>query len=410
MFTTKEKIARLQLIRTPRIGPVFFTEILKIFHTGEAALQGLPDLVAQSGYRKKLVLASRGSVEREMEALEKLRGRFLFLGEKSYPWLLGHLESPPPVLAVLGNEALLQRAPIAIVGSRASSHSGESLAGSIARSLGEASYAIASGFARGIDTIVNKAALPTGSIAVFAGGVDYVYPAENQELYEELCVEGVVLSENPLGFKPSNRHFPRRNRLLAGLSCFTLVIEATLHSGSLQTARHALDFGREVGAVPGSPALGRSSGCNQLIRDGALLVEKGEDIVDYLRDSYPPPALAGPQESRDNDPLPLSPPPPVTFTPSDLDRARSEILRLLTEEPISIATLVEAFNGPPPLLRAGLTQLVLSGQLITEGDGQVSRNPEPPDKASPGKTPEDLSLDHKKRANTRPPRAAPPRF
>ncbi len=388
MFTTKEKIARLQLIRTPRIGPVFFTEILKIFHTGEAALRGLPDLVAQSGYRKKLVLASRGSVEREMEALEKRRGRFLFLGEKAYPWLLGHLESPPPVLAVLGRADLLERAPIAIVGSRASSHSGESLAGTIARTLGEASYAIASGFARGIDTVVNKAALSTGSIAVFAGGVDYVYPSENQGLYEELCVEGVVLSESPLGFKPSNRHFPRRNRLLAGLSCFTLVIEATLHSGSLQTAGHALDFGREVGAVPGFPALGRSSGCNHLIRDGALLVEKGQDIVDHLQDSYPPPALAGTglQESRDNNPAPPASPSTVnTFTSSDLDRARAEILRLLTEEPISIATLADVFDGPTPLMRAGLTQLVLSGQLITEGDGQVSRNPEMPSEAPPGK-------------------------
>ena len=380
MFTIKEKIARLQLIRTPRIGPVFFSEILKVFKTGEEALRGLPDLVAQSGQRHKLVVASRGAVEREMEALEKRRGRFLFLGEKAYPWLLEQLETPPPVLATLGNEALLQRTPIAIVGSRASSHAAESLGGHLTQTLGAASYAIASGFARGIDTVVNRAALPTGSIAVFAGGVDYVYPSENKELYEQLCVEGVVVSENPLGFVPSNRHFPRRNRLLAGLSCFTLVIEATLHSGSLQTAGHALDFGREVGAVPGFPALGRSSGCNQLIRDGALLVEKGEDILDHLKDSYPPPDLAAPQEPRDNDlyPSPLSTQ-AVTFTDPDLDRARAEILRLLTEEPISIATLAEVFDGPPALMRVGLVQLVLSRQVIMEGNNQVSRNPTPPD-------------------------------
>ncbi|HJQ56040.1 MAG TPA: DNA-processing protein DprA [Vineibacter sp.] len=277
-----ERLARARLARTARVGPVTFHEMLGHFGSAEAALQALPSLARRAGFSAAPVPPSADVLRREAAALARLGGRFLVRGDAAYPALLAQIPDAPPLLAAIGDLGLLAQPALAVVGARNASTNGRRLGASLAGELGAAGVVVVSGLARGIDTAAHRAALATGTIAVLAGGVDVIYPPENDELYRAIAAGGLILSEAPLGAVPQARHFPRRNRIVSGLSLGVLVVEAALQSGSLITARQAADQGREVFAVPGSPLDPRCRGTNRLIRAGAVLVDSASDILALL--------------------------------------------------------------------------------------------------------------------------------
>ncbi|MGH6882166.1 MAG: DNA-processing protein DprA, partial [Hypericibacter sp.] len=277
-----ERADRLRLARTFSIGPITFRRLLDRFHSAAEALRALPELARASG-AEILRPPSRAQAEDEIAALARFGGQFLTLGEAGYPEPLAAIEDAPPLLALRGTAALLLRPSIGVVGARNASVSGRKLAEELSRDLGAAGLVVVSGLARGIDAAAHQGALATGTVAVFAGGLDQVYPPEHDDLAQAILDQGgALVSEMPLGTEPQARHFPRRNRLVSGLSRGVLVIEAALKSGSLTTARFALEQGREVMAVPGSPLDPRCRGTNQLLREGAGLVETAADALLHL--------------------------------------------------------------------------------------------------------------------------------
>lgn len=275
-----ELAARLRLARTPHVGPRSYAELIARFGGAEAALAALPRLSRRGG--RERVPPPLEAVTAELDALARLGGRFLFPDDTAFSLLLAQIHDPPVALAACGDLSLLQRPAIAIVGSRNASAAGRRLAERFAGELGQAGYAIVSGLARGIDAAAHRGSLQHGAIAVVAGGIDHVYPPEHADLQAEIARHGLLLSDQPMGLVPRAGHFPRRNRIVAGIAQATLVIEATENSGALITARLAAENGRDVFAVPGSPLEPRSRGCNRLIRDGAMLVETTQDILDGL--------------------------------------------------------------------------------------------------------------------------------
>ena len=282
-LSQKEKLARFQLIRTDNVGPVTFRHLLSRYKTAVRALDALPELARRGGRNKILFVARKSDIEKEIDALSKAGGTLIVYGDNLYPRALMATEDAPPVLMALGHTHLLDQKNFAMVGARNCSAVGLKLATSLARDMGQAGYVISSGMARGIDTAVHQGALESGTIAVLAGGADIIYPRENNQLYEAIKSCGLILSEMPLGTQPTARHFPRRNRIISGLAAGLLVVEATHKSGSLITARLALEQGREVFAIPGSPLDPRAKGPNDLIRQGAVLVDNVENILDVLQ-------------------------------------------------------------------------------------------------------------------------------
>ena len=278
-----EKIARLQLIRTENVGPVTFRHLLSRYKTALNAIDILPELARRGGRKKPLIAAKKSDILAEVDALVQMGGHLIVYGDQYYPPALMAIEDAPPVVMALGHPHLLEKKNFAMVGARNCSAVGTRLAISFAKEMGQAGYIISSGMARGIDKAVHQGALETGTIAVLAGGVDVLYPRENGDLYDALKATGLILSEMPLGTQPQARHFPRRNRIISGLASGLLVVEATHKSGSLITARLALEQGREVFAILGSPLDPRAKGPNDLIRQGAVLVENVDHILDVLR-------------------------------------------------------------------------------------------------------------------------------
>ena len=272
--------ARLRLARTPHVGPRSYRELIARFGSAESALAALPRLSRRGG--RERVPPPAEDVAAEIAALARLGGRFLLADDPATSPALAEIHDPPVALAACGDLSLLQRPAIAIVGSRNASAAGRRLAERFAAELGEAGHVIVSGLARGIDGAAHRSALERGTIAVVAGGIDHVYPPEHADLQRQIAERGLLLSDQPMGLTPRAGHFPRRNRIVAGLAQATLVIEATETSGALITARLAAENGRDVFAVPGSPMEPRSRGCNRLIRDGAMLVETTADILDAL--------------------------------------------------------------------------------------------------------------------------------
>jgi DNA processing protein len=278
-----ERADRLRLARTTNIGPITFRRLMARFTNAGEAIRALPDLLRRGGRDEAPRLPTRAEAEDEIAALARLGGRFLALGEPGYPAPLAAIEDAPPLIALRGDPAILERPAVAIVGARNASAAGRHLAETIARDLGPHGLVVVSGLARGIDAAAHQGALASGTVAVFAGGVDVVYPPEHGDLAAAILENGgAVLSEMPLGTEPQARHFPRRNRLVSGLSKGVLVVEAALKSGSLSTARFALEQGREVMAVPGSPLDPRCKGSNHLLREGAGLVECAADLLAHL--------------------------------------------------------------------------------------------------------------------------------
>ncbi|MGF1626785.1 MAG: DNA-processing protein DprA [Alphaproteobacteria bacterium] len=356
-----ERIDWLRLTRTEGIGPVTFMSLLARFASAGEALRALPELSRRGGARHAPRIPSRSEAEAEIAGVRRLGGRILCLCEPDYPEPLAAITDPPPVITVLGDARLLRRPMIGIVGARNASANGRKLARMIAAELSEAGLIVVSGMARGIDAAAHEACPNAVTVGVVAGGADVVYPRENQALHDRIVLGGAVVTEMPLGTEPQARHFPRRNRIVAGLSRGVLVVEAALRSGSLITARMALEQGREVFAVPGSPLDQRCQGTNNLIRQGAVLTESARDILDTLIGVLDPPTLrprvpAQAQLFAADSPGPLP-------SEADLDPARMRILGLLSPSPIPVDELIRECQVSVPDANAVLLELELAGRI-----------------------------------------------
>ncbi len=354
-----EKLARLRLARSENVGPITFRQLLERYGSGEAALAALPELARRGGRRRPIRITPAGAAEDEAAALEAFGAEFLVLGEVGYPPRLAEVEDAPPVLSLLGHRHVSERPAVALVGARNASANGRRLAQRLASDLGAAGFAVVSGLARGIDAAAHRGALETGTLAVVAGGLDVVYPEENRALYEDIVARGLVLSEMPPGTVPQSRHFPRRNRLISGLSLGVVVVEATLRSGSLITARFALEQGREVFAVPGSPLDPRARGCNRLLRQGAGLVEGAADVVEVVTR-----ILASPL--REPAPVPPAGERPAARPLADeaeADAARAAVESLLGPDPVTVDELARAGELSLPVLQQVLLELELAGRI-----------------------------------------------
>ncbi len=359
----EDRFARLRLMRTPTVGPVTYAQLLARFGTAAAALEAIPDM-ARKGGGKPPVVPSRASVEKEVAAVEAAGARYLFLGLPDYPAMLAAIGAAPPALIVRGRRALLDRPVVGIVGARNASAAACRFARGLAAELGARGVTVASGLARGIDTAAHQGSLETGTAGVIAGGIDVVYPPENAALQEEIAGRGLLIAEQPPGIEPRARHFPYRNRIIAGLAQAVLVVEAAPKSGSLITARYAGDFGREVLAVPGSPLDPRAQGCNQLIRDGATLVQSADDVMEALRPIDPRAALAEPSAGGGYGA------PRVSADADDADRAA--VLELLGATAVPVDEIVRQSHRPPAIVQTVLLELELAGRLTRHAGGQVS--------------------------------------
>ena len=364
MPSEAERLACLRLIRSEHVGPVTYRHLLGRFGTAEAALAGLPALARKGGRRRPIRICPQPEAERERDDLTEHGGRMVMLGEAAYPAALAALEDAPPVLSLLGRGELLSLPAVAIVGARNGSANACRFAETLAQGLGEAGHLVVSGMARGIDAAAHRGALASGTLAVLAGGVDVVYPPQNRALYEGIREQGLLLSEVPLGTQPQARHFPRRNRLISGLSKGVVVVEAALRSGSLITARFAADQGREVMAVPGSPLDPRAKGCNSLIKQGATLIDSLEDVLQ----SITPDARFG-----------IRPPPPQA-PPLQTDAAAEEeaeggqqrLLELLGPSPVAVDELVRRCHLSAAAVSVALLELELAGRLERHPGARVS--------------------------------------
>jgi DNA processing protein len=359
--TDRDRRSWLRLARTENVGPVTFHNLVARFGSAAAALEELPRM-AQRGGSKNFVLPPDGDAERELEKLAALGGRLLLSCEPDYPRGLKALEAPPPVLSVLGHPHLLQKEMIAIVGARNASALARKFADILARDLGFAGMVVVSGLARGIDSAAHDAALAVGTVAVVAGGVDIIYPPENDRLYAAIKNQGVILSELRLSEAPQARHFPRRNRIISGLARGVVVVEAAERSGSLITAQYALEQGREIFAVPGSPLDPRAKGANRLIKDGATLTESAEDILSVLA-----PMLGAGFEEPDQ---------PTTLPRTDTMEAEADRIRAAVEEalgpaPVEIDELIRQLGAPPAAVLTVILELELAGRCARQPGNRV---------------------------------------
>ncbi|MEH6632771.1 MAG: DNA-processing protein DprA [Halopseudomonas aestusnigri] len=365
--TIDEKLDWLQLIRSKNVGPITFYKLLQHFGSAKAALNALSLKARENG--KANPVFSRIKADEEFARIEAFGAQLVALGEENYPPLLAHIEDAPPLLQVLGNEQFLKKRTVAIVGARNASSNGQSLAKELAQDLGQYGFLIASGLARGIDTAAHQGALNTGTIAAIAGGLDVIYPPENRSLQEEIMAKGVLISEMPLGSKPQARHFPRRNRLVSGLSRGVVVIEASLKSGSMITARLAQEQGRETMALPGSPQDPRSKGGNFLIKQGATLVECAEDIMETLERPFDPP----PQKKQlylSNTPLfEREPKKKITVNADD---ARLSVKELLGPSAVYVDDLLRQCQLSPTELNGILLEFELAGQIEWQPGNRVA--------------------------------------
>lgn len=356
----EERLNWLILSRTENVGPTTFKTLIKRFHTAGEALLALPDLTRRGGLPRAPRIWSREAAERSMAHAERIGARFLCSVEPSYPDLLRQADGAPPVICIKGDAGLLERSAIAIVGARNASALARKLSRQLAREIGSEGHVIVSGLARGIDTAAHDAALETGTIAVVAGGLDVVYPPENAALHTAICERGLLVSEQLPGTEPRAEFFPRRNRIISGLSRALVVVEAALRSGSLITARFAAEQGRDVFAVPGSPLDPRCEGTNRLIRDGATLLMSSRDVLDNL-------GTSGARQMSFFEP---DPPPLPLREPDDADMRH--LMELLSPNPIDIDDLAREGGFDAATLSALLLELSLAGRITRHPDGSVS--------------------------------------
>jgi DNA processing protein len=362
-LTDEQRMDWLRLIRSENVGPRTFRVLINHCGGAREALKALPELARRGGAARPARVYPRADAERELRTAEKLGATFVALGEPDYPPRLQMIDDAPPLIAVRGKLGALAHAMVAIVGARNASAAGMKFAERLARDLGVAGFAIVSGLARGIDAAAHKASLASGTIAVLAGGHDHIYPAEHGELVNAILAQGAVITEMPFGWQPRGRDFPRRNRLISGLAVGVVVIEAARRSGSLITARLALEQGREVFAVPGSPLDPRCEGSNGLLKQGAILVTEAADVVAVLQ-----PILGVPLDLPAEEPEPAAPPPAAA--PGEDERSR--IVALLGPTPVVIDDLVRLSGSSPAIVRTVLLELELAGRLERHGGALVS--------------------------------------
>jgi len=349
------------LLRTPGIGPVTYRQLIVRFVTPAAALAAVPDLARRAG-GKAPALSTVADAEREIAQVEKLGARWLVLGEGLYPRLLAELEDAPPLLIAKGDLNLLDRQAVAIVGARNASAAACRFARGLAHDLGQYDLLVVSGLARGIDSAAHDGSLTTGTIGVIAGGIDIFYPPENEGRQRAMYDRGLVIAEMPPGTEPRARHFPYRNRIIAGMSIGTVVVEAAPRSGSLITARLAAEAGREVMAVPGSPLDPRAQGCNQLIRDGATLIQNAADVVEAVR----------PFATQVRSPTTTFEPAPEQLNGHD---ALGLVEELLGPSPVPVDEIIRLSGASSGAVQMALLELDLAGRLERHAGGKVSIRP-----------------------------------
>ncbi|KPQ38380.1 MAG: DNA protecting protein DprA [Porphyrobacter sp. HL-46] len=361
-----EAFARIRLLRSPNIGPVSYRQLIARFGTAAAALDALPDLASRGRGPYRPALAE--SIEREVLSVRKAGARYLFHDQPDYPALLAELDSAPPILTCRGTLALASVPCVALVGARNASAAAVKLARDFAAGLAEAGFTVVSGLARGIDGAAHEGAFPD-TIGVIASGIDIAYPPQHAALQERIAKEALLIAEQPPGTEPRGRHFPSRNRIIAGLALGTLVVEAAPQSGSLITARLAGEAGREVMAIPGSPLDARALGCNQLIREGAVLVQTPEEVVELLQSftGAPRSRFRVSEGARDFDYTELA--------EAEWDGQGSEaIAALLSSAPIAIDELIRQSGASTAAVHMALLELELTGDLVREADGLVRRS------------------------------------
>ena len=362
-LSDRQRLAWLRLIRTDNVGPQTFRDLINRFGSAEAAIEALPELARRGNASTSIRAWPLEAAEAEMETARRFGARFVAIGEPDYPLLLRRIAAPPPLIAVKGNGAVLRLPAVSIVGARNASLAGIKMARTLAHELGREGYAIVSGLARGIDAAAHTGSVDTGTIAALAGGLDRPYPPENVPLCEEIAERGVLISEMPFGWEPRARDFPRRNRIVAGLSLGLVVVEAAVRSGSLISARLATECGRLVFAVPGSPLDPRAAGTNGLLKQGAILVTGVRDIIEALEpiSNVPPP-----QADTFDEPPDFSAAPP----PEDDDRAR--IVECLGPTPVAIDEIIRHTGLHPAQVFMVLLELDLAGRLERHPGGMVS--------------------------------------
>ncbi|MGR3434205.1 MAG: DNA-processing protein DprA [Shimia sp.] len=359
-----DRFARLRLLRSRRVGIVTFHRLVAEHGSAAAALEALPEVARAAGVERYEACPPKVA-QAEMRAGRKFGARLVALGEPGYPPALCDLEDAPPLLWMKGDGALPGREAIALVGARNASSLGVRMARHLAERLGAEGHVVASGLARGIDAAAHEAALPTGTIAVVAGGLDKPYPPENADLMARIGAEGLLISEQPFGLQPQARHFPARNRLVSGLARAVVVVEAAAKSGTLITARNALDQGREVLAVPGHPFDGRAAGCNALIRDGATLVRSAADVIETL----------GPREAAPELPLAPPPKPPPPRRPlRETARLHAEILGRLGPSPVAEDQLARDLGTSTAEVVPALIDLEMEGAIERRAGGLLTRS------------------------------------
>ncbi|GAA4036524.1 DNA-processing protein DprA [Parerythrobacter jejuensis] len=355
-----EAFARIRLLRSPNIGPVSYAQLLARFGSADAALEGLPDLGKKGGRQYRP--AKRERIEREVDAVRQAGAKYLFHDQPEYPSLLAEMAGAPPILTWRGNLDLAQKPCVAMVGARNASVAAIKLAREFANGLAGEGFTVVSGLARGIDGAAHEGAFP-GTIGVIASGIDIAYPPQHADLQERIADEGLLLAEQPPGTEPRGSHFPSRNRIIAGLAAGTLVVEAAPKSGSLITARLAGEAGREVMAIPGSPLDARSQGCNQLIREGGMLVQSPGDVVELLS------GFDGVPRSTFREAVAEE----FAHAPDELAEAQpAEIATLLSTAPVAVDEIIRQSGESSASVQLALLELEISGQLIRHAGGRVS--------------------------------------
>ena len=350
----------LQLARSENVGPVTFHHLLKRYKTPGTALKALPELAAKGGLKRPLKIAESAEVEKEFLKARAFGAEIITIDDPLYPPLLRHIDSAPPLLTVKGNLDRLQSPLFAVVGARNASAMGKKMAHQFARDLGQLGWVIASGLARGIDAAAHQGSFQTGTIAVLAGGIDHIYPAENEAIYNRIAEEGVLIAESPFGTQPQANLFPRRNRIISGISRCVLVVEAALKSGSLITARYALEQGRDVFSIPGHPLDPRARGCNQLIKTGATLVEVIEDIAQETSPLTPLRREEISHAFKDHFPSP------------SLDMARQTLNENLSYVPINVDELIRECQLSASDVWVVLLEMEIAGCLERLPGGKVA--------------------------------------
>ncbi|MFN3718977.1 MAG: DNA-processing protein DprA [Rhizobium rhizophilum] len=370
-LTDRQKIAWLRLIRSDNVGPATFRELINHFGSAEAALDALPELSRRGGSTRAIRIATVADAEREIETAHRFGACFIGIGEPDYPAALRQIDAAPPLIAAKGDLDVATLPAVGIVGSRNASISGAKFAAMMAREIGLSGYGIVSGLARGIDAAAHRASLDTGTIAAMAGGLDQPYPPENIDLFDQICNgRGLAISEMPFGWEPRARDFPRRNRLIAGVALGVVVIEAAARSGSLITARLAGEFGRLVFAVPGSPLDPRCEGTNGLLKDGASVTTKPQDVLQALApiselDLFSQSEADEPDDGNSGD-RPLAPPPN--------DDERLIIIQALGPTPVEIDDIIRHTGLPASSVYLVLLELDIAGRLERHAGGFVSLN------------------------------------